>query len=405
MTSHKNLRILAIKAQILNTQLYVESGTIKPLTELATRGHQVTLFASTISKPTRRATTSLSLKLVQMRNWVPLLSLIYFELAAFRHLLASIAHIDVLILDPTSVPMLFPIIFLRRLCSPFPTILLHVESNVVYVGNPIREALCDFVDVLWTQFSSIAFDKILYISPMLSELYHELYRVPAEKAGVWPTVVEASFSESIDTVQTDDLRRRLGLGRQYGFLYHGALRIEGGLELVKAFRILREWSVNAILIIVGYGSDREVFAHYIKQHHLEDTVKLLGPVDHTEIPKYISACDAGIVPLPDNIRWRYQCPIKLLELLAMNKPVIVSDIPAHRWIIGNAPVAFFLRGTDPLSIAEGIREFLAIRCKLNPALGPDIVRERFTPQRIADSLEKQILSRQTNGSLTASNAR
>jgi glycosyltransferase involved in cell wall biosynthesis len=290
--------------------------------------------------------------------------------------------------------MLFPVVFLRRLCSPTPVLLLHVESNVVSVRNPIRVALLKFVDVLSTKLASISFDKILYSTPMMGELYRELYEVPAEKISVWPNSVELSFSESSDATRTGHLRRQLGLVGRFGFLYHGALR-EGILELVEAFRILHASSVNVILVILGYGV-REVVARYIQEHNLQEIVKLRGPVEHAEVPTYIAACDAGIVPLPDNIRWRYQNPIKILELLAMNKPIIVSDIPAHRWIIGNAPVAFYLRGTDPVSIAEGVRGFLALHDKLDPTRGQKIVQERFTPERVADILEKEILSRQTN---------
>jgi glycosyltransferase involved in cell wall biosynthesis len=100
--------------------------------------------------------------------------------------------------------------------------------------------------------------------------------------------------------------------------------------------------------------------------------------------------------MPDNIDYRYQNPIKVLELLAMNKPIIASDIPAHRWIIGNAPVALYLKGTDPVSIAEGVQAFLASFENLNPKLGENIVRERFTPEKVADILENQIRSCQTN---------
>jgi glycosyltransferase involved in cell wall biosynthesis len=292
--------------------------------------------------------------------------------------------------------MLFPVLLLRRLCSHTPVLFFHVESNVVYNGSSLTRALCVFFDALSTKLASIVFDKILFSSPMLGELYHQMYGVPPEKIAVWQNAVELSFSESADVSQTRHLRKELGLEGRFGLLYLGAIRPTELLALVKAVKILEEASVNVTLVILGYGPRREAFFRYVQEHHLDGNVKLRGPVDHSEVPTYIAACDAGITPMPDNIEYRYQNPIKVLEFLAMNKPIIVSDIPAHRWIIGNKPVALYLKGTDPVSIAQGVRQFLASLSDLDPTLGEKIVRRRFTPEKVADILENQIQSCQTN---------
>jgi glycosyltransferase involved in cell wall biosynthesis len=172
--------------------------------------------------------------------------------------------------------------------------------------------------------------------------------------------------------------------------------MKGVLELVEAFKILKQSSMNVMLVLLGYGQKREFFAQYVSENSLDDIIKLRGPVDHSEVPTYIAACDACITTMPDDIDFRYQNPIKVLEFLAMNKPILLSDIPAHRWIIGDQPVALYLKRTDPSSIAEGVRSFLTSHDKLRPMLGEKIVRERFTPQRVADILENQIRSCETS---------
>jgi glycosyltransferase involved in cell wall biosynthesis len=289
--------------------------------------------------------------------------------------------------------MLFPVLLLRRLCSHTPILLLHIETNVVDVGGRVHTLAVSSLDILSTKLASILFDKILFISPMMGRLYQKTRGISASKIAVWPSSVEANFANSVDETKTALLRKELGLAGRTGFLYHGTItKGRGVIELVEAFRILREWSVNATLVLLGYGPQKEAVSEYIRTHHLDEVVKLLGPVDHSEVPRYIAACDVGIVPLPDHIWWRYQCPIKVLEFLAMNKPLIVSDIPGHRWIIGNKPVALYLKGTDPHAIADGVRGLLSSAKSFDPTLGKRIVEERFTPERIADVLESQILS-------------
>lgn len=254
-----------------------------------------------------------------------------------------------------------------------------------------RLAYC-FLDALSAKLASILFDKVLFSSPMLGALYNEMYGISTGKIAVWTNSVGAIFADFADETKAALLRKELGLEGRSAFLYHGALsKGRGIIELVEAFKILRERSVKATLVLLGYGSQKEEISRYVRVHHLEDVVKLRGPVDHSEVPSYIAACDVGIVPLPDQVRWRYQCPIKLLELLALNKPVIVSDLPAHRWIIGNEPVAIYLKGTDPSAIADGVCTFLRSPNGLDPTLGKKIIQERFTPEKIVDTLESQIL--------------
>lgn len=388
------LRILVIKYGFVGlTSPYLESSTFIPLAELARRGHQVTFFAPTTSKSTQRRTVpGLNLELVILPREVSFLSIVFFEFVAFCRLLKSVARSDVVILDPRLVPTLFPVLLLRRSCSHNPVLMLHIESNVVFEGTFLHALSLKLLDALSTKLASILFDKVLFSSPMMGALYDEMYGISTGKIAVWPNSVEPSFTDFADETKAALLRKELGLEGRFGFLYHGALsKRRGTIELVEAFRILKERSVKATLVLLGYGPQREAISKYVRVHHLEDVVKLRGPVDHSEVPSYIAACDVGIVALPDHIMWRYQCPIKILEMLAMNKPLIVSDLPAHRWIIGNEPVAVYLKGTDPRAIADGVCTFLRSPNGLDPTLGKKIIQERFTPEKIADTLESQIL--------------
>ncbi|HKM51507.1 MAG TPA: glycosyltransferase [Candidatus Bathyarchaeia archaeon] len=391
----RNLRILVVKYAVVGlTDLSRESTTFKPLAALARRGNQVTFLAATTPRSARRRDVpGLKLELIRLPKEFPVFSLIFFEFAALWRVIREIPHSDAIILDYNSIPLLFPILFLHRLFSRTPILLLHIETNVVVEGNTLRNLAVSFHDALSMKLASILFDKIFFSSPMLAEFYRYTYRVSDSKIAVWPNVVEPEFAGSVDETKVELLRKELGLSGRLAVLYHGWLsRGRGIIELVEAFKLLKEEGVRAVLVLLGYGPQRESISEYVHANSLDEIVKLRGPVDHTEVPNYIAACDVGIVPLPDHIWWRYQCPVKVLEYLAMNKPMIVSDLPAHKWIIGNKPVALYLKGTDPRSIADGLREFLHSRDKFDPGVGRTIIEERFTPERVANYVESQIIS-------------
>ena len=376
------------------TDLSRESTTFKPLAALAKRGNQVTFLAAATPKSAeRRNVSGLKLELIRLPKEFPVFSLILFEIAALWRVIREIPQSDAIILDYNSVPALFPILFLNRLFRRNPILLLHIETNVFVEENTLRELAVSFHDALSIKLASILFDKIFFSSPMLAEFYRYTYRIPDSKIAVWPNVVEPEFAGFVDKTKVELLRKELGLFGRLSVLYHGWLsRGKGIIELVEAFKLLKEESEMTVLVLLGYGPQRESIYKYVHANGLDEIVKLRGPVDHTEVPNYIAACDVGIVPLPNHIWFRLQNPVKVLELLSMGKPLIVSDLPANRWIISNKPVALYLKGTNPRSIADGVREFLQSRDKFDPSAGRTIIEERFTPEIVAENVESQIIS-------------
>jgi glycosyltransferase involved in cell wall biosynthesis len=240
------------------------------------------------------------------------------------------------------------------------------------------------------KLSSIFFDRLFFISPMLGKMYSEKLRFTTEKIAVWPSPVDIRIFDPNAVSDTKQLRRQLGLSTRRGFLYHGVLtKSRGIMEMVEAFKILREHSAKERLILLGSGPLRDDITRYVKANNLEDCVEVCGPVDYSKVPAYIAACDAGIVALPDHPWWRYQCPTKVLEYLAMNKPLIVSDIPAHKWILDSISLAFYMRGTRPHEIAEAVNSFLKGTAPRESTLGRDLAK-RFSMGEIAEMLERDI---------------
>ena len=112
------------------------------------------------------------------------------------------------------------------------------------------------------------------------------------------------------------------------------------------------------------------------------------------VPRFVAMCDIGIVPLPNLPQWRHQCPLNLLEYLAMEKPVIVSDIPANRDILGTCKCGKYLASVEPEKIADAIAGYYDFRAQLNElgACGSTLVKERYSWQKVAQDLETYLLS-------------
>lgn len=378
---------------ILGLQLDIGS-TIRQLDALAMRGHEVTCLMTRmrgVGVPSTTESEGLFIETIVLRRKSPVLHLIFIQMKVFWCLARLLGRCDVVILDVYSLPTIFPFLLVRRLAGGLPVVFLRVETNPVDAYGYARGLVLSYLYALSIKFSAAFFDRIYFISPMSARSYSTL-GIPSSKLGVWPSPVDLqAFDPESSAKVVAHMQQELGISDRLGVLYHGWLSSSRRImETVEAFRILKENSVKATLILLGDGPLREEIKRYIEENNLQDFVKLRGPVEYLAVHDYIAACDVGIVPLPDNPWFRYQCPIKVLECLAMNKPLILSDIAAHRWIVGKEPVALYLNGTSPREIVNGILEFVASRKRMSVILGRKLV-SRFSITEIARMLEHDIL--------------
>ena len=83
-------------------------------------------------------------------------------------------------------------------------------------------------------------------------------------------------------------------------------------------------------------------------------VQWVGPKDFQELPSYLRVIDVGLTPYTESDFNRASFPLKTLEYLAAGRPVVASDLPAHRWL--NTPHVSIAR--TPREFAERTRSLL-----------------------------------------------
>jgi len=87
-------------------------------------------------------------------------------------------------------------------------------------------------------------------------------------------------------------------------------------------------------------------------------------------------------------------PLKLLEYLAMKKVVIVTDILAHRLVVGTEKCGIYVSSVKPTEIAKSIMYAYRNREKLEEwgAAGRTIIDEKYSWEKVAKDLESYLLS-------------
>ena len=343
------------------------SARVEMVKALQVRGHTVTLLTGKRSSTADYGLGD-SLQFARTLPWPGVfhLSFLLSVRARVRRLVRA-AQVDVVVFDPlsavavlgalaahrrrarASVPRVTLVMDVRSLPAPGPRWAARGRRMLFRMGVAVGARIADGVTI---------------ISPALhEELTHGLGLSGNKPWAVWSSAVDAArfAPRRFSADEVGRLRSALGLGDKYVILYHGAMDVRRGLDaLVRSFAVLRaRGDERARLLLVGGNYDVQALRSLVAREGLGQSVVFVDTVPYEMVPLYLAAADAGVVPLPDVAIWRTSSPLKLFEYLAMEKPVIVSDIRAHRDLVQASQGAYFMPGFGPEAIAAAIESVMA----------------------------------------------
>ena len=153
-------------------------------------------------------------------------------------------------------------------------------------------------------------------------------------------------------VDPDDALRRKGK-TIIGFV--GVMARQDGVDyLLRALHQLA-YQLNRndfYCVIVGSGSTLRELKSLVTQLKLDEKVWFTGYIPHADLLRYLSTADICIDPDPSN-SFNDRCTmIKMMEYMAMSKPIVAFDLPEHRVTAKGA--ALYARPNDELDFARQI---------------------------------------------------
>ncbi len=383
------MKILWIADKYLDTS--VDSVTwVETCRELMRMGHEIRLFAGfrKEKKPFGLNGAIHYLPSVKKSG----LGTPTFDAALFFYLSAEILRTkpDAVIVHPFSFFPVLPFVLLRRAGLLRTCFVMDVRTLPVTSTGAVAR-IRDLFFRIGLKGADRLFDGMTVITPFMRRFVQEKYRLTRRDIGVWTSGVspERFGAPSALKGAGEKRRREWGLIGKFVVMYHGVLTHNRGLfEAIRAMGIVREKIPEAVLVLVGNGGSRAALERLVYSLGLGKNVMIRGPFAYEKMPEIVSMADVGLLPFPDLIWWRVSSPIKLMEFLAMEKPVIVTDIEAHRDVLSGEEAACFVRQSRPEDLAGGILEAYAARKKLKAAgkRNRALVQSRYTWERQAAHL-------------------
>lgn len=218
-------------------------------------------------------------------------------------------------------------------------------------------------------------DRVIVTLPSLGEDFG----VSSNKLSVIPNGVDTEMFAR----KPSHVRGIIGLKNEFVIGYVGVLREWVDFSPVfAALRILK----GVKLLIVGDEGALDRNKRLAADARVADNVLFVGAVPYEEVPEYISAMDACIIPFRlSNVTHR-AVPLKLFEYIACEKPVFSSALKGVRELAGSRLTYY----TDPTSLADGIDKMRKLNDHPELASNRDWVMREYSWPRLCGVFDEVV---------------
>jgi glycosyltransferase involved in cell wall biosynthesis len=141
--------------------------------------------------------------------------------------------------------------------------------------------------------------------------------------------------------------------------YAGRMGVQDGVDyLLRALHhlVCDLGRTDFFCIIVGDGHALPSLKSLAEQLGLADYVLFTGWVGYAEVARYLSAADICVAPEPSNAYNDRSTMIKMMEYMAMGKPIVAFDLPEHRFTARAA--ALYVRPNDEFEFARALAQLM-----------------------------------------------
>lgn len=192
-------------------------------------------------------------------------------------------------------------------------------------------------------------DRLFVISEQLSNYVQSNWGVDPARITLLPNCIDPTRITPAEAARAEP--NTIG--------YAGSLIGYEALDtLVDAVHALSMCGMVVRVNIVGDGEARGQLEAQVRRLGLADRIRFFGRMPPDAAREIVSRCALVCIPRKPFKVCQIVPPIKLVEALAMAKPVIVPDLPVFRDELGNSGSGWFFRAGDAQDLARVIEQVL-----------------------------------------------
>jgi glycosyltransferase involved in cell wall biosynthesis len=205
--------------------------------------------------------------------------------------------------------------------------------------------------LLWLEQLSCRFaDHVIVTNESYKRIAMDRGRVPESLITIVRNGIELSRLDG--TIEPDRRLREIGktiIG------YVGVMGIQDGVDyLLRSLHhlVYALGRTDFHCILIGGGAAWEKLKAEARELGIEDYVQFMGFVFGEDLRRYLSAADICVDSAPSNSYSDHCTMFKIMEYMSLGKPIVVFDLPEHRFTAQHA--AIYVPPNDERAFADAL---------------------------------------------------
>lgn len=278
---------------------------------------------------------------------VYLLGHFIFHLRLLRFLARESATIDLILFHKMSALWVLPLRLARHFLTGRrrPLLVMGTETLPMWVAT-WKDRLRAWLDRPVHRLANCLADGQLANTQRMANAV----RIPPQKLwGVWPCGVDLGKFAPTQTARRWPMR-----GESLHLVYIGVLHYERNLmSLCRAVAKANAEGMAFALSLIGDGTERLDLEDFALQ--TEGRIRVIPPVPHEQIPRWLAQAHIGVLPFPDEQKFRVSSPIKLFEYMGAGLPILATRIVCHTDVVGDGAYAFWAEDASVEGLLVALR--------------------------------------------------
>lgn len=315
------------------------------------------------------------------RPEVYLLRQAVFHISLLRFLAMRRRDFDVVLFHQMSAPWLIPVRLMRQALNlKLPLLVMDtrtlsmVPDQRMDIKARLRKGLYGFTEWMANMWA----DGRLAITGRMAD---SIGIPPGKLWGVWPSGVDL---ESVSSARA----RRIWpqAGEAVCLIYIGVLHRERNLmTLSRAVEQANSEGMSFRLLMAGDGTERTALEQYASG--TKGRVRVVRSVPRSKVVELLAEAHVGVLPFPDEEKFRVSSPIKLFEYMGAGLAILATRVACHVDVAGGDSFVFWADTADVAGLLSALRRVWVGRDLLN-SMGSRaaVAAESWTWKKSAEKL-------------------
>ncbi len=213
--------------------------------------------------------------------------------------------------------------------------------------------------------------------------YEENYRVPTNKLLLLYNDIDLSRFLPIEKKENNSKSLTVLFVHSLSPSKNAAMYIPYIIDKINSLAD-KGWMIQ--LILIGDGAERSIISQQILKAKQEVSVRMLGAIPNTDIPRYLSNADIFIMP-----SYREGMPRALMEAMAMGLPCIATDAGGTKDIVGPKQLEYVVSRDNPELFARKLGELIESDRARSRVSAENLERiKRFDTFKVAAMFDREL---------------